>query len=155
MPETSTPAAPIAPIHKTVTVSVPIERAFEIFTGEIASWWPLATHSVGLEHSAGVSIGTSVGDQLVETLADGSTSVWGTVVRCEPPNVLELTWHAGRPADETTLLQLTFTAGVDGGTVVTLLHSGWERWADGQPLAEGYSEGWDVVLARFVGRAEG
>ncbi|HKH88308.1 MAG TPA: SRPBCC domain-containing protein [Acidimicrobiales bacterium] len=151
----TTPVAPIAPVRKTITVRVETEQAFELFTREIGSWWPLATHSVGLENSTGVSIGTSVGDQLVETLADGTTSVWGTVVRCEPPNVLALTWHAGRPADDATLLEVRFTAGAAGGTVVELVHSGWERWADGLAHSEGYSEGWDIVLDRFAGRAAG
>ena len=34
-------------IHKTVHVAVPLEQAFDVFTAGIASWWPVATHSVG------------------------------------------------------------------------------------------------------------
>ena len=34
-------------VEKSVTVSVPVERAFEVFTAEIGTWWPLHTHSIG------------------------------------------------------------------------------------------------------------
>ncbi len=144
---------PIAPVHKSVTVPIPPGRAFELFTGEIDSWWPLATHSVGLERASGVSCGTSVGDRLVETLSDGTTAVWGSVVESDPPRRIIFSWHAGRAADDATRLELTFTAAGDGGTVVELTHSGWERWADGGTRAAGYSGGWAIVLARYVGAA--
>jgi hypothetical protein len=34
-------------IHKTVHVAVPLEQAFEVFTTDIASWWPVASNSIG------------------------------------------------------------------------------------------------------------
>jgi uncharacterized protein YndB with AHSA1/START domain len=139
-----------APVHKSVTVPIGPERAFDLFTTEIGTWWPLATHSVGLERASGVSCGTSVGDQLVETLSDGTTSVWGSVLESDRPRFIVWSWHAGRSADDATRLELTFTASGDGSTVVKLVHSGWERWADGQARARGYNEGWDVVLASYV-----
>jgi uncharacterized protein YndB with AHSA1/START domain len=141
---------PIAPVRKSVTVPVAPERAFELFIGEIGSWWPLATHSVGLERATGVSCGTSVGDELVETLSDGTTSVWGSVLESDPPHLIVLSWHAGRPAEDATRLELTFTASGDGGTVVELAHSGWERRADGEEQARGYDGGWDIVLSAYV-----
>ncbi len=98
-------ATPTTPVRKTVTVNIPTERAFQLFTEEIASWWPLATHSVGGEKSKGVSLGTSVGDELIEVLEDGTSSVWGTVLRCDPPKSIAMTWHAGRPAEQATLLE--------------------------------------------------
>lgn len=39
-----TTTAPIPPITGTVTVAVPIERAFDVFTGSINSWWPHDYH---------------------------------------------------------------------------------------------------------------
>jgi len=151
MPDIRTP---VAPVRKTITVPIPPARAFEVFTGEIGSWWPVATHSVGLERATGVSMGTRVGDQLVEMMDDGTTSVWGTVIRSDPPKELTLTWHAGRPAENPTLLEITFTAAPEG-TVVELVHSGWERWEDGETAANGYLEGWNAVLSRFQVCARG
>jgi uncharacterized protein YndB with AHSA1/START domain len=149
MPDITTP---VAPVRKTVTVPIPPARAFEIFTNEIGLWWPLASHSVGLEHATAVSMGTAVGDQVVELKDDGTTSVWGTVVRSDPPNELALTWHAGRPAENPTLLEITFRL-APGGTDVELVHSGWERWANGGATANAYREGWIPVLSRFQAHA--
>lgn len=145
----------IAPVRKTVTVSVPPAEAFEIFTAEIGSWWPLATHSVGLEHAVGVTMGTSVGEQLVEVVRDGTTSVWGTITRFDPPHELAFTWHPGKPAENSTMLEITFTGAPGGSTVVELVHSGWERLRDGEAIANGYKEGWNLVLGLFSARAEG
>src|SRR5262249_8589963 len=36
----------IAPVEKTVRVACAPARAFEVFTAQIARWWPLATHTV-------------------------------------------------------------------------------------------------------------
>lgn len=36
----------IAPVTKVVTVNRPLGEAFRIFTEGIATWWPLATHSI-------------------------------------------------------------------------------------------------------------
>ena len=151
MPEATTP---IAPVRKAVTVPVATPRAFEFFTRDIGVWWPLATHSVGLARAASVSFGTEVGDRLVETNADGSEEVWGTVLRSEPPHLIAVSWHPGRQADEATHLEVTFTPAPAGGTVVELVHSGWERWEDGGTQADGYREGWDRVLGAFVDQVD-
>ena len=39
-----TTTAPIPPITGTVTIGVPIDTAFEVFTGSLDSWWPHEYH---------------------------------------------------------------------------------------------------------------
>jgi uncharacterized protein YndB with AHSA1/START domain len=150
VPETKTT---VEPVRKSVTVSVAPPRAFEFFTRDIGRWWPLATHSVGLAEAASVSFGVAVGDQLVETGAHGTKEIWGTVLRSEPPRRIAISWHPGRSEDEATLVEVTFTPDSAGGTVVELVHSGWERWADGETRADNYRQGWDPVLRAFVDQA--
>ena len=58
--------------------------------------------SVGEADAVGVEIQGRVGGQIVETLADGRTSVWGTVTTWDPPHHVAFTWHPGRPAAEKT-----------------------------------------------------
>ena len=146
-------AVAVGTVHKSITVPLAPQRAFDLFTTEVGTWWPLPTHSVGLERSRSVSWDTAVGGELVETLSDGTTSLWGSVLESDPPRLIVVSWHPGRSADEATRLELTLSASADGGTLVELRHSGWERWADGQAQASGYDEGWDIVLAQFVGSA--
>ena len=51
---------------------------------------------------------------------------------------------------EATSLEVTFTAGGPGETVVELVHSGWELRADGEQARSGYETGWDPVVASYA-----
>jgi uncharacterized protein YndB with AHSA1/START domain len=146
----SNAVTPIAPVRKSVTVSAPPTRAFDLFTRDIGTWWPLETHSVGHARAVSVTFGAAVGDPIVETLADGTTESWGTVLELDRPRRLAIAWHAGRAADETTRVEVNFSDDGNGGTVVELVHSDWERWHDGAKQAAGYREGWDTVIQAFV-----
>lgn len=149
MSTSTAPTSDLAPVIKQVVVPCTPERAFELFTGRIGDWWPLATHSVGEAHTTGVTVDGRVGGLVVETSDDGSTAVWGTVTVWEPPLRLCLTWHPGQEAEHATDVEVTFT---DDGvrTRVTLVHSGWERRSDGASVRQRYLTGWDPVIARYV-----
>jgi uncharacterized protein YndB with AHSA1/START domain len=140
----------IEPVRKSVTVPAAPQRAFELFTAHIQEWWPLDTHSVGAEQAAGVAFGAGAGGAITETLADGTTSVWGTVTDWEPPHRVAFTWHAGTPVAEATRVEVTFTEDAPGRTVVLLVHSGWEQRPGSAAAREGYHSGWDQVIGRFT-----
>lgn len=143
----------IEPVRKSVTVPAAPQRAFELFTAHIQDWWPLKTHSVGTEHAAGIAFGEGAGGAIVETLADGTTSVWGTVTEWDPPRRVAFTWHPGTAEAEATRVEVTFTQDGPGSTVVRLFHSGWERRPDGAAAREGYDSGWEPVIGSFVATA--
>lgn len=147
--------SPIAELRKVVAVPATPQRAFELFTVKIHEWWPLITHSVGEEHAVGVVFGEGVGGTIVETLADGTTAVWGTVTVWEPPDRVAFTWHPGNPESEAGRVEVTFTPEPAGGTLVELVHSGWDRRPDGVRARARYDTGWDTVLQdywRFIAR---
>jgi uncharacterized protein YndB with AHSA1/START domain len=143
--------ASVEPVRKSVTVPATPPRAFELFTAHMQEWWPLSTHSVGAEDAVGVAFGAGVGAAIIETLADGTTSVWGTVTQWEPPHRVAFTWHAGTPEAEATRVEVTFTADGPGSTAVQLVHSGWELRPDGASAREGYHSGWEPVVSCFAG----
>ena len=142
----------LAPLVKRLTVPCTTQRAFDIFTDQIAAWWPLPTHSVGGDHAVSVRLEGQVGGQIVETIDDGRTAVWGTVTTWDPPSRLAFTWHPGQPPQEATSVEVTFEP--DGpSTLVTLTHDGWANRPDGQTARQAYDTGWDTVLGGFVARA--
>jgi uncharacterized protein YndB with AHSA1/START domain len=143
-------ATSIEPVRKSVTVTASPQRAFELFTTRMQEWWPLRTHSVGIEDAVGIAFGDGVGAAIIETLANGTTSVWGTVTLWEPPHRVAFTWHAGTPVAQATRVEVTFTQDGPGSTVVRLVHSGWERRPDGTSAREGYDSGWEPVIRRFA-----
>lgn len=122
-------------------------------TACISEWWPLATHSVGKDQATGVVFGEGVGGAITESLADGTTSVWGTVTRWEPPYLLACTWHAGTPVTEASAVEVTFTPAGPGETVVQLVHSGWEQLPRSARTRADYDRGWDVVIGSYVRQA--
>jgi hypothetical protein len=146
-------AVATGPLIKSVNVRVGVERAFELFTDRMTDWWPLATHSVGGDTATSVSIAARIGGEIVETMADGRTSVWGTVTDWEPPALVAFTWHPGREADEATRVEVRFT--VDGDrTRVELTHTGWDARVEVGVRAS-YDTGWEHVLARYTEHVAG
>jgi uncharacterized protein YndB with AHSA1/START domain len=136
-------------IRKTVNVAVPPERAFAVFTDQLADWWPSETHSIAamdgrladrleLEWRVG-AVGAEIsGDERGE---------WWDVIAYEPPERLALRWRVN-PNNPPTEVEVRFTAEGDG-TRVDLEHRGWEAFADGEARTS-YDGGWEAVLGRYV-----
>ena len=140
----------IEPVRKQLKVSLPVEKAFELFTAGIGKWWPMATHSVGEEQAETCFFEGWVGGRIMEVLKDGSQSEWGRVIAWEPSSRVSFQWYPGRTADTTQQVTVTFSE-IPGGTMVELVHEGWETLSE-QALAlrHGYETGWDYVLAKYI-----
>jgi uncharacterized protein YndB with AHSA1/START domain len=93
-------------------------------------------------------------DRIVERAPDGRESVWGEVLDYEVAGRLRFTWHPGRD-DEPTEVEVTFAA--DGnGTLVTLVHSGWEALSEERRAGRvDYDNGWPGVLELYRKAVEG
>jgi uncharacterized protein YndB with AHSA1/START domain len=137
--------AGLEPIVKELTVPGPPEQAFDLFTRRMAEWWPLERFSVGEARAVTVDFPTRVGGDIVETIDDGTSAIWGTVTALEAPVYVAFTWHPGEPAAEATSVEVRF-AEHDGATRVTLTHGGWSNRPDGASARSGYEPGWDAVL---------
>ena len=60
-----------------------------------------------------------------------------------------MTWHPGHSEETATRFDVTFIP-EGSGTLLTLVHSGWEALGeDGQARRDGYDGGWNGVLKRF------
>ena len=141
-------------VEKSVTVSVPVERAFEVFTAEIGTWWPLRTHAVDTERSETVVMEGRVGGRLYERTPSGEEHVWGTLVAWEPPNRIVYSWHPGREEETAQEVEITFSPEGEG-TRVDIRHYGWEKLGDRlEETVASYNEGWDKVIAVYARAAE-
>ena len=142
-------------IKKSVTVAVPVDEAFRVFTEEMETWWPLRTHAVDTENSDTVVMEGREGGRLFERGTSGEEQVWGIVQSWEPPQRVGYTWHPGRGEDTAQEVEVTFTPEGDG-TRVEVRHWGWEKLGDrlDETIAS-YNEGWDLVLGRYAEAANG
>lgn len=139
----------MTPLVKELTVAAPVERAWEVFTDEIASWWPIPTHSVEPDRVSEIVFEARPGGRILERRHDGTECSWGEVDVCEPPHRIRFSWHPNdRP--EATEVEVTFSAAGDA-TDVRLEHRGWERLGDdGAASRAEYDPGWDYVLGLFA-----
>lgn len=142
----------IAPVIRTVTVTVPPTKAFAVFTERIGQWWPLEIHGVFHEEAEGVVFEPHVGGHVFELSSSGESASWAEVMEYDPPRRLVLAWRPNRDRPAPTTIEVTFTP-VDEGTKVELVHTGWERLgvrAVAQEARDSYNSGWPETLRRFA-----
>lgn len=145
--------ASLPPVIRQVTVPLDPASAFRRFTAEMATWWPLRTHSVGQAHAETVVFETGVGGRIVERLTDGTEHEWGRVTIWEPPGRVVFTWYPGRGPETAQEVEVIF-APARGGTAVRITHRGWETLGpDAVTTRDEYERGWMPVLDRYTALA--
>jgi uncharacterized protein YndB with AHSA1/START domain/uncharacterized protein YciI len=134
----------VAPIRREILVPAAPAVAFELFTGQILAWWPVADHSV---FGASATVAFEDGARIVERGPGGERATWGEVIDWKPPDELRFTWHpGGGPA---TTVTVSFSRHGEQ-TLVVLRHDGWEALADPAGARDEYDHGWPNVLGRFA-----
>jgi uncharacterized protein YndB with AHSA1/START domain len=136
-------------VKKSLVVKCSPDRAFEVFTREIGSWWPLTQYSIGQDKITEVVFEEQVGGRIFERHNDGGEGEWGRVLAWDPPNRFTMTWYPGGTPDKATELEVRF-APEGAGTRVDLEHSGWEiLGAEAADTRGQYDGGWQGVLGHF------
>jgi hypothetical protein len=145
---------PIEPVRKTREVPLSVERAFELFTVRIGTWWPVATHSLAGSEVTSVRFEGRIGGRVFEVASDGTEQIWAEVLAWDPPSRFVLSWHPNPDPVAASVVHVRFES-ADAGCTISIEHRGWEEFGDdeGMALRDRYDPGWDAVLAPFVGAA--
>ena len=130
-------------IVKTLYLSAPPEHVWKFLTqaDKLALWF-----------HAGRDDLTENGDYVLESNSygkEGEKMIWGKVLEIkEPERLVHSFTHQWLNGVETIC---TWTLeGVAGGTVLTLVHDGWEKVADDAfGMASNHDVGWDEHFARL------
>jgi len=69
----------LEPVRQSVRVRRPIAAAFELFTRDIGTWWPVDTHHLRGD-VIGVVFECRLGGRIYERCRDGQTADWGEVL---------------------------------------------------------------------------
>jgi uncharacterized protein YndB with AHSA1/START domain len=137
----------LEPVRKQISVDCDVESAFHTFTADIATWWPVASHSISGEGTTPYFEGRT-GGRMYERTADGHEHDWANIVAYEPPHRVVLEWMVN-PAAPPTEVEVRFSQDGDR-TRVELEHRGWERYPTGGTEERGsYDSGWGYVLGRL------
>ena len=153
--------APVKPIRQTVTVRSDPERAFELFTEQIGTWWPVDAYSRAVSEFeneevqvARLEFQARMGGRILEHTSDGRILPWAEVIAWHPPHSITMAWRPHSEPEPPTEVEVTFTP-QDGGTLVELEQRGWERLSQAfrEGLYEIYARGWITTLGRFAAAA--
>jgi uncharacterized protein YndB with AHSA1/START domain len=147
------PGGLLEPVRLSVRVRRPIDAAFELFTRDIGTWWPVETH-----HARGDVVGVvfegRTGGRIYEQCRDGQVADWGEVLAWEPPSRVVFTWVPVRSRSGPTEVEVRFVAEDPTTTRVEVEHRGWERLGDlAAETRSEYLNGWPRVIGRFVAKA--
>jgi uncharacterized protein YndB with AHSA1/START domain len=144
----------IPAVTKTLDLDCSAERAFDAFTRQLSTWWPLASHSCFLDPTARVEFDAFEGGHVWEVRRDGERAKWGEILDWRPPHGFAMTWHPGTDPANATRLRVRFEAITPSLCRLHLVHDGWEaRAANAFPSRDSYDAGWDVVLSGYPARA--
>jgi uncharacterized protein YndB with AHSA1/START domain len=150
-------------VHTSVTVEVPVDRAFKVFTDEIGSWWNPDHHLLEGE-LAEMVFEPREGGHIIDRGVDGSECRWSRVLAYEPPTRvvfswdINLEWKLETDLEKTSEVEIRFIAEGPERTVVELEHRNLDRHGDGWESmrdAVGAEDGWGSGLALYVARVNG
>jgi uncharacterized protein YndB with AHSA1/START domain len=152
----------LEPVLKSIRVRADATRAFRVFTEEMDSWWP-RTHHIGNAPMKQVVVEGKAGGAIYTEQEDGTVCPWGQVLAWEPPYRFVMAWRVS-PAwtyeadlSRCSEVEVRFTPGDDGTTLVELEHRGLERHGGdcGRMRRDISSDGgWGGLLAMFAAKAE-
>jgi uncharacterized protein YndB with AHSA1/START domain len=150
-------------VTSSIVVNAPIDKAFEVFTADIGSWWTPEHHIIETP-LAEMVFEPSAGGNIYDRGTDGSECRWARVLAYEPPDRvvfswdIALSWQLEADPDKTSEVEVRFTDEGAGRTRVDLEHrnidrhgEGWEGMRD----AVGSDDGWTTGLKRFAARLDG
>jgi uncharacterized protein YndB with AHSA1/START domain len=140
-------------IRRSGVVPAPPEKAFEVFTEGIATWWPSDTHSVeGQEGRRPETVVFEPGPngRIYERMTNGKEAPWANVTVWEPPHRVVLAWQVNPDTPGPTEIEMRFTPEGDG-TRFDFEHRGWEIYGDeAEAAASQYDGGWVTVLRHYA-----
>jgi uncharacterized protein YndB with AHSA1/START domain len=146
-------------ILKSTLVAVSTERAFQVFTEEMGTWWPLAAYHIGKVDAKNVVLEPFVGGRWFERGLDGSECDWGRVRVWEPPRRLVLTWEISSQwhHDSSVQTEVEVRFSPEGASTRVelehrLLHYYGDKAAEMRGIFDS-EQGWKGLLTAFAARA--
>jgi SAM-dependent methyltransferase len=156
------PERDVEPIRQAVTVRRGLQRAFDLFTEQMGSWWPLDAYSRAVSEFEGEGLQVArlefqarMGGSILEHMSDGRILPWGEVIAWHPPHSVLIAWRPHSNPEPPTEVEVRFAARGDG-TLIEVEHRGWERLSE--ELRTGlygiYARGWITTLECYAAAAD-
>ena len=115
----------LEPLVVEFTVDAEPGRAFDLWTGRTAMWWPKG-HTMSGEEDVDIIFDGRPGGRIYERTRDGAEHEWGEIIDWDPPGRITYWWHVFFDRSEATTVEVRFTPHGDSGTAVTITQTGFE-----------------------------
>lgn len=139
-------------LQKRITLNCAPIVAFEVFTSEMAKWWPMDTHSISAGNNtlpASLIVERSEDGRIVEIDSNGKAHPWGHFQDFQAPSRVLIAWHVDDTPDHSTYIEVVFGMETNGVTTVVLTHSGWDIFGDdAEQQYSKYDTDWDIVFGK-------
>lgn len=140
-----------APIVLAFDVQCPQDRAFDLWTARIDTWWP-ADHTATGRGDVTVVLEAGVGGRIFERTPEGDEHPWGEVTVWSPPDLLAYSWHLRADRGDATEVTVRFVPRGTEATRVEIEHHGWDRLgASAQDSRNRNESGWSSLLPYYIG----
>lgn len=149
-------------VQASIVIEAPRQLAFDVFTQDMAGWWPPDHHILDGE-LAEMVFEMEEGGRVYDVGVDGTECQWARVLAFEPPGRVVISWDITpqwklqTDREKTSEVEFRFIPEGPERTRVELEHrhldrhgEGWEGMRD----AVGSPEGWNRGLRAFGDRAE-
>jgi len=152
----SSPAPERTAVRLDITVDVPVEHAFRVFTERFDEIKP-RTHNLLAVPIERTVLEPRAGGTVYDLGVDGTRCTWARVLRYEPPHRLVISWDIGphwqveTDPDRCSEVEIQFTAVAPERTRVELNHRHLDRHGDGWQsfISLGEGDGWPLYLERY------
>jgi uncharacterized protein YndB with AHSA1/START domain len=150
------------PIRKSITVKASQQRAFEVFTEGLDTWWP-REHHIGKSPMKTCLLEGRVGGRCYTEQVDGTEADWGSILAWDPPQRFVMAWQVSTAWQfepdlaKSSEVEVRFTPLAGGLTRVDLEHRHLSRHGAGfEALRTVFDapDGWNGLLTLFAATAE-
>jgi uncharacterized protein YndB with AHSA1/START domain len=145
-------------VRKEITVEVPLEEAFLVFTERFGDFKPPEHNLLGVGIAETV-FEPRVGGHIYDRGVDGSECRWARVLAYEPPSRVVFSWDISpqwqleSDPDNASEVEVRFIAEAADRTRVELEHRNLDRHGPGwEAVSEGVDgdQGWPLYLDRYA-----
>lgn len=153
-----TQQAPARVVRRQIVVEAPVEEAFRVFTQDFGRFKP-PEHNLLAAPIAETVFEPRIGGHIYDRGTDSSECRWARVLAYEPPTRVVFSWDIGptwqveTEPENTSEVEVTFTAEGPERTRVELEHRNLDRHGPGwEAVAEGvgHDQGWPLYLDRYA-----
>jgi uncharacterized protein YndB with AHSA1/START domain len=142
------------PLRLEFEVACPPNRAFELWTSRIDTWWP-RDHTVSGRDGLEIVLERHVGGRIYERTPEGEEHDWGRITAWEPPTALRYSWHLGGDASQATEVELRFADAGGEATRIEITHAGWDVLGErADAWRERNRRGWETLLPHYHAAVE-